>query len=78
MRVGGRGGGRWGGGVRDDVEVGVMCGVGMQVTKLADEFHSIASQSAPGAAKLSIKLAQDACFIFCTNFHSEISTPSRV
>ena len=32
MRVGGRGGGgKWGGGVRDDVEVGVMCGVGMQV-----------------------------------------------
>ena len=30
MRVGGRGG-RRGGGVRDDVEVGVMCGVGMQV-----------------------------------------------
>ena len=30
MRVG-AGGGRWGGGVRDDVEVGVMCGVGMQV-----------------------------------------------
>ena len=31
MRVGGRGGGVGGGGVRDDVEVGVMCGVGMQV-----------------------------------------------
>ena len=30
MRVGGRGG-EMGGGVRDDVEVGVMCGVGMQV-----------------------------------------------
>ena len=31
MRVGGRGGERWGGGVRGDVEVGLMCGVGMQV-----------------------------------------------
>ena len=49
-----------------------------RVTKLADGFYSIASQSAPGAAKLSIKLAQDACFIVCTNFNSEISTPSRV
>ena len=33
VRVGGRGGGggERRGGVRDDVEVGVMCGVGMQV-----------------------------------------------
>ena len=37
MRVGGSWGREGGGGVRDDVEVGVMCGVGMQVKRVGGQ-----------------------------------------